>query len=121
MFGWLRTVAINEAYRLSGLERRDTRLGAPLCAAGSVLGHQRVEDPRALLDLGLEARLALARVAELPPRQRRLFALQIAGLSYAEASAMTGIACGPSTASFAARMLASGVECRTARASRWWP
>jgi DNA-directed RNA polymerase specialized sigma24 family protein len=43
-----------------------------------------------LLDRRLQARLALAMVAELPPRQRRLFALQIAGLSYAETSAVTG-------------------------------
>ncbi|MCA1700404.1 MAG: sigma-70 region 4 domain-containing protein [Actinobacteria bacterium] len=28
--------------------------------------------------------------AELPPRQQRLFALQIAGLSYAETASVTG-------------------------------
>jgi len=90
VLGWLRTVAIHEAYRLSGLERRDARLDAPTSAAGTVPGGERIEDPRALLDLRVDARLALARVAELPPRQRRLFALQIAGLSYGETSAVTG-------------------------------
>jgi DNA-directed RNA polymerase specialized sigma24 family protein len=90
VFGWLRTVAIHEAYRLSRVDRRDARLDAPSSPDGSVLGHERVEDPRAVLDRRLEARLALVRVAEPPPRQRRLFALRIAGLSYAEVSAVTG-------------------------------
>jgi RNA polymerase sigma factor (sigma-70 family) len=90
VFGWLRTVAIHEAYRLSGVERRDARLDAPVSSDTAVGGHERVADPRACLDRQLEARLALARVAVLGPRQRRLFALQIVGLSYAETSAITG-------------------------------
>ena len=89
VFGWLRTVAIHEAYRLSGLER-DARLDAPVSADAAICLFDRVDDPRACLNRQLEARLALARVAELAPRQRRLFALQIAGLSYAETSAITG-------------------------------
>lgn len=90
VFGWLRTVAIHEAYRLSGVERQDARLDAPVSSDAAILGHERVQDPRACLDRQLEARLVLARVAELQPRQRRLFALQIAGLSYAEMAAVTG-------------------------------
>jgi RNA polymerase sigma factor (sigma-70 family) len=90
VFEWLRTVAIHEAYRLSRVERRDARLDATISSEGSILRHERVEGPRALLDRRLGARLALAMVAELPPRQRRLFALQIAGLSYAEMAAETG-------------------------------
>ena len=87
VFGWLRTVAIYEAYRLSAIERRDVRLDA----IGSVDGGpQLVADRRACIDGHLDARLALARVAELPARQRRLFALQLAGLSYAEAAVVTG-------------------------------
>jgi RNA polymerase sigma factor (sigma-70 family) len=90
VFGWLRTVAIHEAYRLSGIERRDARLDAAVSPGAAVVGTDRIADARACLDDLLEARLALARVAALPPRQRRLFALQIAGLSYAETAAVTG-------------------------------
>jgi RNA polymerase sigma factor (sigma-70 family) len=90
VFGWLRTVAIHEAYRLSGIERREARLDAAVSSDPAVGGHERVADPRACLDRQLEARSALARVAELQPRQRRLFALQIAGLSYAQTAAVTG-------------------------------
>jgi RNA polymerase sigma factor (sigma-70 family) len=90
VFGWLRTVAIHEAYRLSGLQRRDARLDAPVSADAAICLLDRVKDPRSCLQRQLEARLALARVAELGPRQRRLFALQIAGLSYAQTSAITG-------------------------------
>jgi DNA-directed RNA polymerase specialized sigma24 family protein len=89
VFGWLRAVAIHEAYRLSGVERRDARLDAPVSPGAALCGSERVEDPRACLGRQLEARLALARVGELQPRQRRLFALQIVGLSYAEMSAVT--------------------------------
>jgi RNA polymerase sigma factor (sigma-70 family) len=90
VFGWLRTVAIHEAYRLSGVERRDVRLDALGPVDGAVRGPELVADHRACVDRQLQARLALARVAELPPRQRQLFALQLAGLSYAEAAVVTG-------------------------------
>lgn len=90
VFGWLRTVAIHEAYRLSGIERRDVRLDALASVDGAVRGPERVADRRAGVECHLDARLALARVAELPARQRRLFALQLAGLSYAEAAGVTG-------------------------------
>lgn len=86
VFGWLRTVAIHEAYRLSGVERRD----APVSPGAAIFGHEHGADPRSSLDRQLEARLALARVGELPARQRRLFALQIAGLTYAQTAAVTG-------------------------------
>jgi RNA polymerase sigma factor (sigma-70 family) len=90
IFAWLRTVAIHEAYRLSGIERRDARLDAAVSPGAAVVGTDRVADARACLDDLLDARVALARVAALPPRQRRLFALQIAGLSYAETATVTG-------------------------------
>ncbi|MCA1708897.1 MAG: sigma-70 region 4 domain-containing protein [Actinobacteria bacterium] len=47
-------------------------------------------DLRRTLDCQLQARAALALVAELRPRQRELFALQVAGLSYREIAAATG-------------------------------
>lgn len=90
VFGWLRMVAIHEAYRLSGIERRDVRLDALASVDGAVRGPELVADHRACVDRQLEARMALARVAELPARQRRMFALQIAGFSYAEAAVVTG-------------------------------
>lgn len=90
VFGWLRTVAIREAYRLSGVECRDARLDAPVSFDAAVFERDRVADSHACLDQRLEARVALARVAELPARQRHMFGLQIAGLSYAETAAVTG-------------------------------
>lgn len=90
-FAWLRTVAVHEAYRLSRVERRDVRLDALVSKdGGATVGQELVEDQRACLDRQLEVRLAFARVAELSPRQRRLFALQIAGHSYEETAALTG-------------------------------
>lgn len=88
LFGWLCTVAIHEAYRLSGRERRDERLDVHVGVALSRA--ELVEDLRASLECQIEARAALARVAELCPRQRELFALQVAGLSYSEIAAATG-------------------------------
>lgn len=49
-----------------------------------------VEDLRASLECRLEVRAALARVAELCPRERELFTLQVLGLSYREIAAVTG-------------------------------
>jgi DNA-binding CsgD family transcriptional regulator len=57
---------------------------------GAGRGPGLIADPRACVDRQLEARLALERVADLPSRQRRLFALQLAGLSYAETAVVTG-------------------------------
>lgn len=92
LFGWLCTVAIHEAYRLSGLERRDERLD--VCVAdrgGAALSRaELVEDLRASLERQLDACAALTLVAELCSRQRELFALQVAGLSYREIAAATG-------------------------------
>ncbi|HEX5923053.1 MAG TPA: sigma factor-like helix-turn-helix DNA-binding protein [Baekduia sp.] len=90
MFGWLRTVAIHEAYRLSGIERRDLRLDALESGDAAIREPGVVADRRACVDRQLEARVALERVAGLPSRQRRLFALQLAGLSYAETAVVTG-------------------------------
>jgi DNA-directed RNA polymerase specialized sigma24 family protein len=90
VFGWLRTVAIHEAYRLSGIERRDVRLDVLGSGDGAVRGPGLVADRRACVERQLEARLALERVNDLASRQRRLFALQLAGLSYAETAVVTG-------------------------------
>jgi DNA-directed RNA polymerase specialized sigma24 family protein len=87
IFPWLRVVAIHEAYRLSATSRRDAHLdglGAENCD-----WHEFTADPRSL-DLLLEAREALALLAELPERQRIDLALLIAGYSYNEIAEITG-------------------------------
>jgi RNA polymerase sigma factor (sigma-70 family) len=89
VFGWLRTVAVREAYRLCGADRRDVRLDV-LGADGRWRGGESIEDPRACVERQVTARAALQRLAELPPRQRRLFALQVAGFTYRETAAVTG-------------------------------
>ena len=83
-FAWLRRVAINEAYRLSAIDRRDARLD-PL--AGD--WHQALTDPLDLDDR-LRAHEALRALAALPDRQRRDLALHVAGHSYVEIAELTG-------------------------------
>jgi RNA polymerase sigma factor (sigma-70 family) len=82
-FAWLRRVAINEAYRLSDIDRRDARLDH---LAGD--WHQLMTDPHDLDDQ-LRAREALHALAALPERQRRDLTLHAAGHSYAEIAEMT--------------------------------
>lgn len=85
IFAWLRVVAIHEAYRLSRTHR------APhledLCDGDGwdavIAGHSTLDD-------AIEARRALERLAELPPRQRRDLALRVAGFTYREISRITG-------------------------------
>ncbi len=88
LFGWLRTVAVREAWRLSSLERRPAHWEQLRVDGDSSL--EGIEDRGRSLDRQVEARWALEQVGELPPRQRRLFALQLAGLSYREVAALTG-------------------------------
>lgn len=82
-FAWLRRVAINEAYRLSDIDRRNARLDQPTGER-----HTGATDPRDLDDR-LRAREALHALAMLPERQRRDLALHAAGHSYKEIAAMT--------------------------------
>src|SRR3954468_15670154 len=70
VFGWLRAVAIHEAWRLNRRERRDGHLEAlPIweerCGAGGV-------------ESTVEAHDALGALAALPERQRQYLALLIA-------------------------------------------
>jgi RNA polymerase sigma factor (sigma-70 family) len=83
-FAWLRRVAINEAYRLSDIDRRDARLDH---LAGD--WQQVMTDPHDLDDQ-LRAREALEALAALPERQRRDLTLHIAGHSYTEIAELTG-------------------------------
>ena len=85
--GWLRTVAIHEAYRLSARDRRDVRLER----LGSETGDWQniTADPRSVDD-ALEAHEALRILASLPARQREDLTLLVAGFSYEEIRHLTG-------------------------------
>ena len=85
--GWLRTVAIYEAYRLSAVERRDARLERLAREEGD--WQNITADPRSLDD-ALEAREALRILASLPERQREDLTLLVAGFSYEEIRELTG-------------------------------
>jgi DNA-directed RNA polymerase specialized sigma24 family protein len=80
LFGWLRTVAVHEAYRLSRVDRRHAQL-EDLVEGGEweafVGGGPSLED-------AIEARRALAVLAALPHVQREDLALVVAGFGYAE-------------------------------------
>lgn len=85
--GWLRTVAIHEAYRLSARDRRDARLER----LGPETGDWQdiTTDPRSVDD-ALEAHEALRILASLPARQREDLTLLVAGYSYEEIRHLTG-------------------------------
>jgi DNA-directed RNA polymerase specialized sigma24 family protein len=87
IFAWLRVVAIHEAYRLSAIERRETRLASRPADYRDV--EDRVADPHTVDD-ALEALEALRALAALPPRQRTDLTLKLAGYSYEEIRDITG-------------------------------
>lgn len=83
LFAWLRTVAVHEAYRLSGEDRRDARLED---LGGDESWESTLSDGPSLED-AIEARRALQVLAALPRRQREDLALVVAGFGYAEIAA----------------------------------
>jgi DNA-directed RNA polymerase specialized sigma24 family protein len=85
VFGWLRTVAIHEAYRLSRTERRDAHLEdlADGAACHMLMGCVGIDD-------AVEARRALRVLASLPDREREDLVLLVAGFSYREIADITG-------------------------------
>jgi hypothetical protein len=87
IFAWLRVVAIHEAYRLSAIERRTTRLAK--LRADDRHGEDLSADPHTLDD-ALEALEALRALAALPGRQRVDLTLKVAGFTYEEIRAITG-------------------------------
>jgi DNA-directed RNA polymerase specialized sigma24 family protein len=86
IFGWLRVVAIHEAYRLSAIERRDARLERLRPEDGD--WQDATADPRSLDD-AVDALEALRVLASLPERQRNDLSRVIAGYSYAEIRELT--------------------------------
>lgn len=87
IFGWLRTVASREAWRLSKLEHREVNLESITTTEST--WHEITADPRDIDDT-LDAREALRIVASLPDRQRIDLALVVAGFSYLEIAELTG-------------------------------
>jgi len=87
IFAWLRVVAIHEAYRLSAIERRETRLASR--RADHRDGEILIADPHTLDD-ALEALEALRALAALPARQRVDLTLKLAGYTYEEIRILTG-------------------------------
>ena len=81
LFGWLRTVAIHEAYRLSRQQRREERLEELRCEDGD---WDAILATRFRLGDAIEARRALQALASLPDRQRSDLTMSIAGYSYRE-------------------------------------
>jgi DNA-directed RNA polymerase specialized sigma24 family protein len=86
IFGWLRVVAIREAYRLSSIEQREATL-EPARLDGREPGDAGDSSG---LDTAVEALEALRAVAALPPRQRSDLTLKVAGYSYEEIRMLTG-------------------------------
>jgi DNA-directed RNA polymerase specialized sigma24 family protein len=88
IFAWLRVVAIHEAYRLSGIDRRDAGLERLRAEDGD--WQDMICDPR-FLDDALEALEALRALAALPERQRgQDLTMKVAGYSYEEIRTLTG-------------------------------
>jgi RNA polymerase sigma factor (sigma-70 family) len=87
IFGWLRTVAVHEAYKLLQAERREA-LVADLLAIESASDGDG--DNGAELDDAIEARDALLALAQLSERQRLYLTLFIAGFSYDEIGRLAG-------------------------------
>ena len=90
-FGWLRTVAIHEAYRLAEKGRRDAALEELAEADSMVDGWEALLPAETDLEEHLEARRALSVLARLPERQRRYLALRVAGYRYDEIADAAGV------------------------------
>lgn len=87
IFGWLRVVAIHEAYRLAALDRRETR--GEREGSDEADWTDAIADSRSLDD-AIEALEALRALAALPERQRADLTLKVAGYSYQEIAGLTG-------------------------------
>jgi hypothetical protein len=84
IFGWLCTVALHKAYRLSRLQRREQ--ASEIWEQQPALVPARRDD----LDTALEARRALEAVASLRECERRYMSWQVAGYRYEEMQRLAG-------------------------------
>ena len=94
LIGWLRVVAVREAWRLSRIQRRQPGLedavdpdtiDAPLGESWEAVVPGSADTEREL-----EAQHALRVLAALPEKQRRYFALNVGGYRYEEIVQVTG-------------------------------
>jgi len=81
VLAWLTVVARREAIRLHHSAQRE-----PALEETTIEHHLQGRDD----ELGHDARRALDHLAELPPRQREVLALLVAGYSYDEIAELTG-------------------------------
>ena len=94
LIGWLRVVAVREAWRLSRIQRRQPAFDdvvdpdSPTAPLGDTW--EAVIPGPADTERELEAQHALRVLAELPEKQRRYFALHVGGLRYEEIMEVTG-------------------------------
>ena len=89
LFGWLRTVAIHEAWRLGRSASREAAL-EELTGDVPAGEWEALVPARVSLDDQLEARDALRTLAALRPRERCYLTLKIAGHSYREIQQICG-------------------------------
>jgi RNA polymerase sigma factor (sigma-70 family) len=93
VFGWLRTVAVHEAYRLSKLQRREAELEELVRRQvddSAAEGWEQFIPGRTDLAAHLHAMEALEALASLPVRQRRYLTLLVGGHRYTEIAQLTG-------------------------------
>ena len=94
LIGWLRVVAVREAWRLSRIQRRQPGLEDAVDPEtnGASLGEtwEAVIPGSADTERELEAQHALRVLAALPEKQRRYFALNVGGYRYEEIMEVTG-------------------------------
>jgi RNA polymerase sigma factor (sigma-70 family) len=94
LIGWLRTVAVREAWRLSTTQRRQPSLEDVVDPES--MGGSRGETWEAVIPGGadteerVEAKQALGVLAELPDKQRRYLTLAVGGYGYDEIARATG-------------------------------
>ena len=94
LIGWLRVVAVREAWRLSRIQRRQPGLEDAVDpdTLDTPLGEtwEAVIPGSADTERRLEAERALRVLAALPEKQRRYFALHVGGYRYEEIMQVTG-------------------------------
>jgi RNA polymerase sigma factor (sigma-70 family) len=92
LVGWLRVVAVREAWRLSKIQRGHPALEELVHPKAQARGEtwEAIIPGTSDTERQLEAKRALAVLAELPEKQRRYFSLNVGGYSYDEIMRATG-------------------------------
>jgi RNA polymerase sigma factor (sigma-70 family) len=92
LFGWLRTVAIREAWRLSSIQRRQPALEELVHPKAQARGEtwEAIVPGQADTERYVDAKVALRILADLPEKQRRYLVMIVAGWRYDEIMRETG-------------------------------